>query len=508
METKNGTPTRASRQDIIEVALQLMSERPAERVSARAIAEAAGCDPAMITYHFGGRSGLVAEVARRATQMLTNQIDLDFDVTSGLEAAMRAMIVNPALVMRREPQLVQLYIAEALLSGNPASENMIRDLALGYFAHVQEVFEHPFPDTEVRPECRGILFYALIVVPLFPYFLLPWQRRRSKVNAGPLGNIELLTDTMTDLVLRGAATLESPFGDSGPLAAPFSTINDEALVNAGTTVLRRGLEFSYASLAEVLGENETLIRTRVPDLATLALSVARASIELAPTPRVARHAELTAQEPRRRGRPAAANPEVEASLRAAAMRLVDRNRRHVTARSVAAEVGCDPALVTYYFGGRHGLIQAVAEQAIEEFVALFTRSYRPDDPPAQRLVNALTPALTSVAAKPGLCQAIIDEFIIRGTTSSDTSFATLTAPYFTRLREVVKEGLLQGEFREVDAGSLMYFVGVMPIMLASIVPLLKQVQGGPDIPESPAELVSAIEQLVFRGAIVARDAFG
>ncbi|MGH8824233.1 MAG: TetR/AcrR family transcriptional regulator [Jiangellaceae bacterium] len=55
------SPQRSNRSNLIEGTLRCLERLPADRVTARAIAEESGANLASITYHFGSKDDLVAE---------------------------------------------------------------------------------------------------------------------------------------------------------------------------------------------------------------------------------------------------------------------------------------------------------------------------------------------------------------------------------------------------------------------------------------------------------------
>jgi AcrR family transcriptional regulator len=55
------SPQRSNRSKLIEGTLRCLEELPAERITARAIAEASGANLASIAYHFGSKDNLVTE---------------------------------------------------------------------------------------------------------------------------------------------------------------------------------------------------------------------------------------------------------------------------------------------------------------------------------------------------------------------------------------------------------------------------------------------------------------
>ena len=62
----SGGAARSTRERILNATVQLMAEVGIDRVRARAIAERAGVNPALVHYHFGTMSALVVEAAQHA----------------------------------------------------------------------------------------------------------------------------------------------------------------------------------------------------------------------------------------------------------------------------------------------------------------------------------------------------------------------------------------------------------------------------------------------------------
>jgi AcrR family transcriptional regulator len=55
------SPQRSNRANLVEGTLRCLERSPAERITARAIAEESGANPASINYHFGSKDALVTE---------------------------------------------------------------------------------------------------------------------------------------------------------------------------------------------------------------------------------------------------------------------------------------------------------------------------------------------------------------------------------------------------------------------------------------------------------------
>src|ERR671914_413960 len=107
------SPQRSNRQQLVDGALRCLSRLPAERVTARAIAEEAGANLASIGYHFGSKDELVTEAVVLGLDRWLEEIDAGLGgVTAGEPATRfrRAWEVVEA-GGRRHTGLVRNFIA-------------------------------------------------------------------------------------------------------------------------------------------------------------------------------------------------------------------------------------------------------------------------------------------------------------------------------------------------------------------------------------------------------------
>jgi AcrR family transcriptional regulator len=69
------SPQRSNRSNLIEGTLRCLERLPAERITARAIADESGANLASITYHFGSKDNLVTEAAITGLDRWLEEID-------------------------------------------------------------------------------------------------------------------------------------------------------------------------------------------------------------------------------------------------------------------------------------------------------------------------------------------------------------------------------------------------------------------------------------------------
>ncbi|HET6737117.1 TetR/AcrR family transcriptional regulator [Mycobacterium sp.] len=107
------SPQRSNRDQLIDGALRCLERLPAERVTARAIAEESGANLASIAYHFGSKDGLVTAAVIDGLDRWLAEIE---NALSGLDAgtpAERFRRANAVIrrTQRRQAGLVHNFVA-------------------------------------------------------------------------------------------------------------------------------------------------------------------------------------------------------------------------------------------------------------------------------------------------------------------------------------------------------------------------------------------------------------
>lgn len=472
-----------------------MTAHPWERVSARAIADHAGVDPALVTYHFGGRAGLVAAVAEKATAILRSQMTLGYASENDVERAIQRAVQDPVAVMAKAPLLAQLYVSELLLHGDDRTDSLLFEMARPYFADIDKVVDAATRSRELRRVDGAVLLQTIAAVSLFPFFLGPLNRRHGRVP--PPADLERLAGEMVGYILHGVTAGSAPRrarrsakGRTQQPTAGGPTRDD--LVAAAIELLRSDIdgEFSIARVAAFAGVEPRVVAAQFDDADSLAVAVARAAVRQLPR---------SDQGSRTRGRPAVQNPAAESDLIAAATELITAQSGRITANAVATRAGCDPALVTYYFGGRGGLLQAVAANTLRDLVSRFQDGYDSALPVRLRLTQALREPVAALTSTPSLAQFLVDEFLVHGTKSTDAALAKVVAPFLATIRECVEEGLASGELRDGNRESLLYGVGILPLYLAAVLPVFERALTGSELKAEPSVVPDEILGLTLTG---------
>jgi AcrR family transcriptional regulator len=205
--------------------------------------------------------------------------------------------------------------------------------------------------------------------------------------------------------------------------------------------------------------------------------------------------------PRRRGRPTVQDPIIEHTLLDSALELIEKDGRALSARAVAARAGCDPALITYYFGGRNGLYQRVAEQLVAELTAEYHDGVRSGGTTLTRLHAGLTNIVATVARRPQLATFLIDQCLVHGTSASDDALAAIVGPYLSSVAELADQLSAEGTFRTLEDNVARYSLAILPTFIAALAPVIHRALRGPIVPLAPDELAEEILRLVLYGAL-------
>lgn len=161
-----------SRQALIDAARELFAGNGYDEVSIKRIADAAGVNPAMIQYHFGGKSGLletafdeaiapvVAELGTLSSRGGRIDLGLVFDIY------MRTMAANP--------WLPKMFLQHVLPEGGRLQERAAQRIAAGVEPAIRGLIKRGQTNGELRPNLDPkFTTISLVSLALFPFLAQP-----------------------------------------------------------------------------------------------------------------------------------------------------------------------------------------------------------------------------------------------------------------------------------------------------------------------------------------------
>lgn len=193
---RGNPPTRES---IVSAARALFLERGYKRTTVRAVATAAGVDPALIAYHFGSKKGLFADVMQF---QCANALAVD-DVLGGDPAALPGRLIDAVTGLWEDADFLQLtaqgdeaaevireYLEHELLArlveflgGRDATARATAVVTiLGGLIYTRYLNPLPTPATLTPSETRRVLTPALRAA------LAPTPRTATTTRAGRRGS--------------------------------------------------------------------------------------------------------------------------------------------------------------------------------------------------------------------------------------------------------------------------------------------------------------------------------
>ncbi|HVO11320.1 MAG TPA: TetR/AcrR family transcriptional regulator [Vicinamibacteria bacterium] len=107
----------ATRRALLAAGAALFSERGYDAVPIEAVADRAGVNKALISYHFQGKRGLYATILASAFQQIAGRLDAAEREAEDAPAALRAVLDVFAAFRGEHPEFPSLFLREVLSSG-------------------------------------------------------------------------------------------------------------------------------------------------------------------------------------------------------------------------------------------------------------------------------------------------------------------------------------------------------------------------------------------------------
>ena len=166
------------------------------------------------------------------------------------------------------------------------------------------------------------------------------------------------------------------------------------------------------------------------------------------------------------------------SLLQSAIRLLnERGMGNVSLNDVAREAKLNPALVTYYFGSKDNLFQAVVEQVIGEWRTEILAVVPENAGPEETLRLRARATMHFLRRYPYLTRLIIHQMMTVKSKESRFFIENFARVNFEEHRRILQDGVEKGEFRPVDP--LFYFAHYIAMgdLYANLAPMMERLGG-------------------------------
>ena len=188
-----------SRSRILAAATPLFARHGLNGVNVRSLASAAGVNLSMISYHFGGKEGLYAEILKEQFKGLRYVDDIakmDLPPLEKFELYIRGTIRR----YRENPYLLRYYVSE-LTNPTPCFKTVVRPAVQG----VLKVLRKAIEQGRTRGRLRKTLNPAdgaLALAGMINFYFLIAPAARGFVEDLP-GRDEMLVEHFMDILKRG-----------------------------------------------------------------------------------------------------------------------------------------------------------------------------------------------------------------------------------------------------------------------------------------------------------------
>jgi AcrR family transcriptional regulator len=143
-----GRPSSGARERILEAALAVLKDDGYAGMTTAKVAARSGQNKALISYHFGSKQGLVAEVAQAVAQAITDELLAGIGEPSDVTELARGLVDGLVAIMDRDPGLARVYFDLAAWS---AAEDEVRAITAEMKGRYRDVLRGLLLDVDGGP---------------------------------------------------------------------------------------------------------------------------------------------------------------------------------------------------------------------------------------------------------------------------------------------------------------------------------------------------------------------
>jgi TetR/AcrR family transcriptional regulator len=191
-----------SRSRILSAATPMFARHGLNGVSVRSLASAAGVNLSMISYHFGGKEGLYAEILKEQFEGFRYIADIAKKDLPPLEKCER-YIRGTIRRYRENPYLLRFYVSE-LTNPTPCFKTIVRPAVQGALKVLRKTIEQGVSRNRVRKTLNPA-DGALALAGMINFYFLVAPAARGFVDDRP-GRDEELVEHFMDILKRGILT--------------------------------------------------------------------------------------------------------------------------------------------------------------------------------------------------------------------------------------------------------------------------------------------------------------
>jgi AcrR family transcriptional regulator len=175
-EDPSSKDSRSTREALITAATELFAEQGFSGTSVEQIAQRAGANKAMVSYHFGGKANLYRTILETTIGTVADRLVEIRDSFTDPEQGLRDVVAAIAGVTTRHPSLPSLMIREVVSGGRHVDDELLpRFLAI--FGSVAKIVDAGVRGGTFRPVDPRYTHLSLVGSLVFYFGTEPFRRR-------------------------------------------------------------------------------------------------------------------------------------------------------------------------------------------------------------------------------------------------------------------------------------------------------------------------------------------
>jgi AcrR family transcriptional regulator len=158
-----GRPSSGARERILDAALDVLKSEGYGGLSTAKVAARSGQNKALISYHFGSKQGLVAEVAREVSTAITEELLQAIGEPRDMRGLARGLVEGVTALNERDEGLPRMYFdlaAQAIV--DPEVRSIMAEMKAGYRAVLRRELARVTdgPRSSAEGEAAAVLMVA------------------------------------------------------------------------------------------------------------------------------------------------------------------------------------------------------------------------------------------------------------------------------------------------------------------------------------------------------------
>lgn len=157
-----GRPSSGARERIRDAALEILNDDGYSGLTTAKVAARSGQNKALISYHFGSKQGLVAEVARTVSATITDELLQAIGEPRDVRALARRLVGGVASLGAREEGLARMYFdlaAQAIV--DPEVKAIMAEMKSGFRAVLRRELARVTDGPSSSKAAEGAAVYML-----------------------------------------------------------------------------------------------------------------------------------------------------------------------------------------------------------------------------------------------------------------------------------------------------------------------------------------------------------